>query len=30
MSTQIAEKYGAELHVENRKEGACFILLFED
>jgi len=29
MSTQIAEKYGAKLSVENRKEGACFTILFE-
>jgi len=30
MSTQIAEKYGAKLRVENRKEGACFIISFEE
>ena len=30
MSTQIAEKYGAKLSVENRNEGACFTILFEE
>ncbi|BAF71920.1 sensor histidine kinase [Sulfurovum sp. NBC37-1] len=29
MSTQIAEKYGAKLNVENRNKGACFIIGFE-
>jgi len=29
MSTQIAEKYGAELLVENLEEGACFTILFK-
>ena len=28
MSTQIAEKYGAKLSVENRNDGACFTILF--
>jgi len=30
MSTQIAEKYGAKLMVENVKGGACFTILFEE
>ena len=30
MSTQIAEKYGAVLTVENRNEGACFTISFEE
>jgi len=30
MSTRIAEKHHATLYVENRNDGACFIVRFED